>query len=111
MNPPPISPPNRLFRAVIVCGGLFAITVMSMVASTFGDPEAPPNRFFHDYGIILILAETALLLIVIFLAMAIDRRETVQREMAEQQAALRHRDPAAPSDTETQEANRPTEEI
>ncbi|MEZ6057222.1 MAG: hypothetical protein R3C01_11015 [Planctomycetaceae bacterium] len=84
MTPPPDSPPNLLFRAVIIAGSFFAITVMSMVAATFGNPEAPPNRFFNSYGLLIILVETAILLILIFLAMAIDQRRTAQRLHHEQ---------------------------
>lgn len=70
-------PQNPFFRAVVAVGAVFAVTVMSMLAVTFGDPQAPPNRFFNAYGVPLVLTETLLLVGVSFVALAVDRRQTL----------------------------------
>jgi len=69
-------PPNPVFRWVVVVGALFAFTAMSMFASSLGHPQAPPNRFFNAYGIPLILVETVALVVVSFIAMAVDQRQS-----------------------------------
>ncbi|MFV0444504.1 MAG: hypothetical protein ACK5Q5_13120 [Planctomycetaceae bacterium] len=75
MNAP--KPGNPFFRAVIILGAIFVVTVLSMLAATFGDPQAPPNRFFNAYGLPLIAVETVLLLVISFIALAVDRRQTL----------------------------------
>lgn len=77
MSNPPRS--NPFFPLVVVVGGVFAVTAMSMLAATMGDSRSPPSRFFDAYGIPLILIETLLLVGVSFVAMAVDRRQTLAR--------------------------------
>lgn len=79
-------PPNPFFKLVIATGFLFAVTTMAMFAATFGDPAAPPNRFFDRYGLIVIAIETIALVVVSWLALAVDRRQTL-RHLKELQAA------------------------
>lgn len=91
----PTAPPsNPYFRLVVVAGGLFAITVMSMLAATFGDSRAPPNRFFSAYGIPLIVAETAIFAAVAIQALRVDRRQTLAAQRKQAQAAAAQ--PSAP---------------
>jgi hypothetical protein len=79
----PATPPsNPWFRLVVVSGGLFAFTVMSMLAATFGDPKAPPNRFFNAYGIPLVLVETVAVVAISVKALAVDRRQTLEQQAA-----------------------------
>ncbi|MEZ6065118.1 MAG: hypothetical protein R3B90_05305 [Planctomycetaceae bacterium] len=74
---PPRSTASLPFKLVTVAGGLFAFTAMCMLATTFGHPDAPPNRFFNRYGVTIILIETVLLMVVAVFAMAHDRRTTL----------------------------------
>lgn len=69
--------PNVFFPVLAAVGGLFAVTILAMLAATAGDPQAPPSRFFENYGTPLILAETVLLVTVAVAALAIDRRQTL----------------------------------
>jgi hypothetical protein len=69
------APTNPYFRLVIVTGSLFAFTVMCLLASTLGDPRAPPSRFFDAYGTPLIVIETIAVAVVSFRALAVDRRQ------------------------------------
>jgi len=78
------APPNLFFRLVLIFGSIFCVTVMSMIASLFGNPQAPPNKFFHNYGGWMIAIETALVLAIGFIALMIDRR----RGMIEYREAL-----------------------
>ena len=89
---------NPFFKLVIVTGFLFAVTTMSMFAATFGDPAAPPNRFFDRYGLILIAVETIALVAVSWLAMAVDRRQTLRelKTLRDATAQREQRDDAGP---------------
>ena len=80
-------PRNPLFALVALFGGLFAFTALCMFATTLGDGNAPPNRFFDRYGNVLIGVETVALVASSLLAMAIDSRQL---------AGQRRQDSAAP---------------
>jgi hypothetical protein len=77
----------------VAVGGVFALTVMSMLAATFGDPHAPPNRFFNAYGVPLIVVETGLLVAVAFIALAVDRRQTLAQLSRQTDAVDRPKHP------------------
>jgi len=71
-------PRNPFFPAVVIGAGLFGMTALAMIAATLGDPDAPPNRFFDAWGVHLIVAEMIVVLAVSCLALALDRRQTLQ---------------------------------
>jgi hypothetical protein len=72
----PTTKPNIFFRLVIPCSGLFVITVLAMLVASF-DARSPAAQFFNRYGVILMIVEVVAVLGLGFLAMAVDRRETL----------------------------------
>lgn len=74
---PPARRQNVFFPLLAAFGGLFAVTILAMLAATAGDPQAPPSRFFRAYGTPLILAETVLLIALAVTALVIDRRQSL----------------------------------
>ncbi len=71
---------NFYFRLIVVAGSLFALTALAMFASSLGDPAAPPNRFFDQYGLLLLGVETVAVVGVSILALSVDRRQTLSRQ-------------------------------
>ena len=88
------TPSNPYFRLVIAAGGLFAFTTMAMFATSLGDPNAPPNRFFDAWGLPLLAVETVAVLGISFLAMAVDRRQTLSEQRGTESSST----PNRPSD-------------
>lgn len=41
---------NRFFPLVSITGALFIVTILALVATLFGNPRAPINRFLDRYG-------------------------------------------------------------
>ena len=82
----PTERPNLFFRLTTLAGALFVITILSLVASVFGDPQAPPARFLNAHGTTLILWQVGAILVLGLLAMTVDRRRTLRelRERGEQ---------------------------
>jgi hypothetical protein len=83
--------PNLFFRLTTFAGAAFVITVLALVATMFGDPQAPPARFLNAHGTTVILWEVAAILVLGLAAMTLDRRQTL-RQMRER------REPAGPRD-------------
>ena len=76
MNPED-TPPNPLFRLVVVISAAFVLTVLMMIVTVFGSSESPVVRFFNDHGVMLIGIEVGLILLTGGAAMALDRRQTL----------------------------------
>ncbi len=74
---PPARRQNVFFPLLAAFGGLFAVTILAMLAATAGDPQAPPSRFFRAYGTPLIVVETVLLVALAVMALVIDRRQSL----------------------------------
>jgi hypothetical protein len=76
-NDPNYQPPGErmgfFFRAAVVVGAAFVVTILALVSVVFGDPEAPPVRFLNAYGGRLIGAEVVLLLAAVLAGMIQDR--------------------------------------
>jgi|GEM_PF-2250062 hypothetical protein len=82
---PSANPPERLvFYPVAVVAGLFVLTILMTVAGSFGDPNAPLNRWLNRNATSLILGETGLLACVAIGSMTIDRIKTIRRRKRNQ---------------------------
>ena len=75
MNDSRPQPPNIFFRLIIPAAAAFIVTVLAMVATVFGDPEAPINGLLDRYGGYLVTVEVMIILVLLLLALGIDRRE------------------------------------
>lgn len=82
MNSAPDDPdrPNMFFGLVIVSGSIFAITVLSIVATTFSTADAPVVRFLNKNGGKLLVAEVVATLAIGLIAMVLDRRQTLRNQ-------------------------------
>lgn len=78
MNPENAPKTNVFFRLTAVATVLFAMTVLALTATLFGDSRAPIHGFLSHYGGMLIAGEVAVALSCGFVAMAIDRRGIVE---------------------------------
>ena len=74
---------NPFFRFVIVATAVFIITILALVATVFGDPSAPIARFLNEYGGSLIGIEVVVILMLGFIAMAVDRRQILRNMPAD----------------------------
>ena len=83
--PNPARTSNPFFALAAFSTALFVVTILALVAAMLGDPRAPINRFLEAYGGGVIAVEVPAILITGFLALALDRRQTL--------AAIRHRTP------------------
>ncbi len=80
-------PLNLYFRLVVVASVCFAITVLILFALTMSTSEAPIEHFFSANAGWMVGVEVAAILIFGFLAMAVDRRQTL-RKMEERAAEI-----------------------
>lgn len=79
-------PPNIFFRLTAITTTIFIITILGLTATIFGDPAAPIQQFFNQYGGLLIAIEAAISLFTGLLALAIDRRHIIENQAPENQA-------------------------
>lgn len=68
---------NPFFALAALSSAVFIITILSLVASVFGDSRAPLARLLDRYAGRLIAAEVVAILITGFLALFVDRRQTL----------------------------------
>lgn len=68
--------PGWLFHVTAGATTAFIISVLAMVATLFGDPEAPINGWINDYGATVLLVEIVAIGVFGFAAMANDARVT-----------------------------------
>ncbi len=68
---------NPFWGLVVAAGGGFCVTILAYLASGLGSPAAPLNRFFVRYGLLLVCLETAVIVVTGTLALAVDRRQTL----------------------------------
>ncbi|MFN0054270.1 MAG: hypothetical protein ACKV0T_19005 [Planctomycetales bacterium] len=82
MPPPALQPPDRnpFFPLTVFFGGLFIVTILALLAALFGDPEAPLARLFDRYAGWMLAGEVVGILVVGFLALMVDRRQSRRRE-------------------------------
>lgn len=99
---PPRTKPSLLFRLIVPATVLFIMTVLALIAGMFGDPQAPVAVWLDRHGNQLLIWEFFGVLILSFLAMAIDRYRTL-RGLDEESVA------AADKRPETGDANESSE--
>ena len=75
---PPRTRPTLLFRLVVPATVIFILTVLALIASLFGDPDAPVARWLDTHGNQLLLWEFVGVIVLSFLAMAVDRWRTLR---------------------------------
>jgi hypothetical protein len=71
-------PRNPFFPLAVFCSGLFIITILALLASVFGDAQAPLARLLERYAGRLIAGEVAAILLTGFLALFVDRRQVLR---------------------------------
>jgi hypothetical protein len=67
-----------LFALTAAVATAFVITILAMIAMMLGEPTAPVNRWFENYGGTLMLVEVIGIVIFGIAAMTADRRETLR---------------------------------
>ena len=72
------APRNPFFPLAAFFSALFIITVLALVASVFGSERAPLAQLFDQYAGRLIAGEVAAILVTGFLALFVDRRQTLR---------------------------------
>jgi hypothetical protein len=68
--------PGRLFQLTAFATTVFVISVLAMVATLFGDPEAPVNVWINRHMATVLLAEIVAIAVFGFAAMAWDQWTT-----------------------------------
>ncbi len=74
----PRHPRNPFFPLAAFCSVVFIVTILALLADVFGDQRAPLARILDQYAGRLIGGEVVAILISGFLAMAVDRRQTLR---------------------------------
>lgn len=77
---PSTSPTSWLFRLVVPATAVFILTVMALIASVFGDPDAPAAQWLDQNGNELLMWEFIVVMALAVLAMAGDRRRLLQSQ-------------------------------
>ena len=75
----PGSKPSLLFQLVIPATGIFVITILSLIAVVFSDPRAPIAQWLDKNGNRLLIVEFVVVIILSFIAMAVDRIQTLKQ--------------------------------
>lgn len=86
---PPRTKPSLVFRLIVPVTSIFILTIMALIATVFGDPDAPVSKWLDRYGNQLLIWEFIFVVVLTFLAMAIDRVRTLQ---GKDEVALEHDD-------------------
>lgn len=74
----PGSPASLLFRLIVPASMAFIFTILVMIASIFGDPQAPVAAWFdHNLGTLLTVEFVAVIGLAL-LAMTVDRIRTLR---------------------------------
>ena len=76
--PDPARSRNPFFPLAVFSAGLFIVTILALLASVFGDPQAPLARLLDRYAGRLIAGEVVATLAIGFLALAVDRLQTLR---------------------------------
>ncbi len=75
---PPQTKPSLLFRLIVPATVVFILTILSLIATIFGDPEAPVAKWLDANGNRLLIWEFVAVVILSILAMTIDRIRTLK---------------------------------
>jgi hypothetical protein len=76
----PGSPASLLFRLVVPACAAFIFTILVMIASIFGDPQAPVSRWFDRHMGALLTVEFVATMVLALLAMTVDRIRTLRSD-------------------------------
>ena len=74
----PGSRPSLLFRLVVPATSIFIVTILSLIAVLFSDERAPVARFLNRHGNTLLTVELIVVVVLAFVAMAVDRWRTLR---------------------------------
>jgi hypothetical protein len=77
----PGSSRNPFFQLVAFSSALFIVTILALVASVFGDERAPMARFLDRHIGRILAIEVAGILLTGFLALFVDRRQTLRSQV------------------------------
>ncbi|MCA8994246.1 MAG: hypothetical protein KDA88_19860 [Planctomycetaceae bacterium] len=79
-------PGRKFFLPVTIVASVFCISLFAWLTADLGDPDVPIKKWIKAHGDTVILVETAVLAVVCFLAMYLDRQTTLKslRERAGQ---------------------------
>ena len=75
----PGSKPSLLFQLVIPATAVFVITILSLIAIVFSDPRAPIAQWLDKNGNRLLIVEFVVVIILSFIAMAVDRIQILKQ--------------------------------
>lgn len=78
--PDPVPRRNLFFPLAAFSSALFIITILALVAAVFGDERAPLAQLLDRYAGRLLAAEVAAILLTGFLALVVDRRQTLRSQ-------------------------------
>ncbi|MCA8995674.1 MAG: hypothetical protein KDA80_01770 [Planctomycetaceae bacterium] len=70
---------RAVFYPVAIAAFAFCLTIFLCIAAAFGDQDHPATKWFNHHGTPLLLWETAAIVVLSILAMAVDRRRTLKR--------------------------------
>jgi hypothetical protein len=77
---------NPFFPLAAFSSAVFIVTILALVAGVFGDERAPLALLLDRYAGRLIAGEVAAILITGFLAMFVDRRQSLRSQKDSKQA-------------------------
>jgi len=81
---PPRTKPSLLFRLIVPATVVFILTILSLIASVFGNPDAPVSKWLEANGNALLFWEFIVVVVLSVLAMTVDRVRTLQGRDEEQ---------------------------
>ncbi len=84
--PDPVRQRNPFFPLAAFASALFIVTILALVAGVLGDSRAPVAQLLDRYAGRLIAGEVAAILVSGFLAMFVDRRQTIHAKKNSPQA-------------------------
>jgi preprotein translocase subunit SecG len=88
---------NPFFPLTAILAAIFVLTVLALVASTFGNDRAPLARLLDSHGTLLIVIEVAAILLVGLLALVVDRSRAPSRLAVHERAERSGASEAAPA--------------
>lgn len=101
----PGSKPSLLFQLLIPSTAIFIITILSLIAVLFSDQRAPVAIFLNKHGNSLLAAEFVAVMLLSFLAMAVDRMQTLRDMKKSQEQESKSADDVLQNDDPSQSTN------
>ena len=75
---PPRTKPSLTFRLIVPATTVFILTILALIASVFGTPEAPVSKWLDAHANQLLIWEFVAVVVLTILAMTIDRVRTLR---------------------------------